>query len=98
MFSAFKEDVSIFLEELCMEKLTKEEQLTVAKRITRKLCIVNDMNWHELLQHEEYICKPEASWSFRNWIVFLLRLGMTEDQIFDTAQKRLNNTTARYVS
>lgn len=70
---------------------TKTQETTVAKRITRKLCVVNDMHWHELLQHEEAICKPEDSWSFRSWIAFLLKLGMTEDQIFTTAQRRLKS-------
>ncbi|HEY9826498.1 MAG TPA: hypothetical protein V6D19_13725 [Stenomitos sp.] len=70
-------------------EIVKKSAQTVAKWITRKLCIVNDMHWHELLQHENEICKPEDSWSFRNWIAFLLRLGLTEEQIFNTAQSRL---------
>ncbi len=68
---------------------SKETETTVAKRITRKLCVVNDMHWHDLLQHEEGVCNPEGSWSFRKWVAFLLRLGMTEEQIFETAQRRL---------
>ena len=71
--------------------MIKEEAIEVAtaKRITRKLCVLNDLSWAELLQHEEDVCKPESSWSYRNWIAFLLRLGMNEEQIFDTAQRRL---------
>jgi hypothetical protein len=72
-----------------MEKLTQDKKVTIAKRITRKLCIVNKVHWHELLQYEQAICKPEDSWSFRNWIVFMLNLGLTEDQIYSTAQQRL---------
>lgn len=68
---------------------TKHHEITIAKRITRKLCVVNNIHWHELLQHEERVCSPENSWSFRSWVAFLLRLGMTEDQIFNTAQQRL---------
>lgn len=70
-------------------EIVKKTAQTASKRITRKLCIVNNMHWHELLRHESEICKPEDSWSFRNWISFLLRLGMTEEQIFNTAQRRL---------
>lgn len=66
-----------------------KEEITAAKRITRKLCVINGIHWHDLLQREEGICKPEKSWSFRNWVSFLLRLGMSEDQIFETAQRRL---------
>lgn len=68
---------------------TKPHEITIAKRITRKLCVVNNIHWHELLQHEERVCSPENSWSFRSWTAFLLRLGMTEDQIFNTAQERM---------
>lgn len=70
-------------------ELDRSQFATVAKRITRKLCLVNDMHWHELLQYEEQICGPEESWSFRNWVVFLLRLGLDEEQIYRLAQKRL---------
>lgn len=71
--------------------MKKEEAIEVAtaKRITRKLCILNNVTWSELLQHEVAVCNPENSWSYRSWIAFLLRLGMNEEQIFDTAQRRL---------
>jgi hypothetical protein len=68
---------------------SKEAAKTTAKRVTRRLCVVNGMHWHDLLQYEESICKPERSWSYRNWVTFLLRLGLTEEQIFEIAQKRL---------
>ncbi|HQU81341.1 MAG TPA: hypothetical protein PLU47_17965 [Azonexus sp.] len=73
--------------------MIKEEaiEIATAKRITRKLCVLNDLSWPELLQHEEDVCQPENSWSYRNWIAFLLKLGMNEEQIFDTAQRRLDN-------
>lgn len=73
--------------------MIKEEAIEVAtaKRITRKLCVLNDLSWPELLQHEEDVCKPENSWSYRSWIAFLLKLGMNEEQIFDTAQRRLKS-------
>jgi len=82
-----------------MEKLTQAEasqeakqsdRITVAKRITRKLCIVNNLHWHDLLQYEQGVCKPEDSWSYRNWVIFMLNLGLTEDQIFNTAQQRIH--------
>ena len=71
-------------------EISKEAATTAAKRITRKLCIVNNFHWRDLLIFEEAICKPEKSWSYRNWIAFLLKLGLTEDQIFTTAQRRLS--------
>lgn len=69
--------------------IEKQTATTIAKRITRKLCVVNELHWHELLQREVEICTPEDSWSFRSWVRFLLNLGLTEEQIFETAQRRL---------
>lgn len=63
---------------------------SVAKRITRKICLVGNLHWHELLQYEERVCEPEKSWSYRGWVKFLLNLGMNEEQIFDLATRRLN--------
>lgn len=71
--------------------MEKNTAVTIAKRITRRLCIVNNMHWHDLLQFEQAVCKPEDSWSYRNWIVFMLNLGLTEEQIFETAQRRLED-------
>lgn len=71
--------------------LDKPDTTTVAKRITRKICLVNDLSWHELLQYEVDVTRPEDSWSYRSWINFLIRLGMSEEQIFDLAVRRINN-------
>ena len=62
---------------------------TIAKRITRHMCIVYKLHWHDLLQYEEEICKPEDSWSFKNWISFLIKLGLTEQEIVSVFKDRL---------
>ena len=70
--------------------LEKPDATSVAKRITRKICLVTNQSWHELLQFEAEVCCPEDSWSYRSWVSFLLRLGMNEEQIFDLAIYRIN--------
>lgn len=80
-------------------KIERNDATAVAKRITRKICLVENLRWNELLQYEEEVCRPEDSWSYRSWISFLLRLGMNEEQIFDIAVRRIKalrpNDTAR---
>ena len=78
--------------------LEKPDVSTVAKRITRKVCLVTNQSWHELLQYEEEVCRPEDSWSYRSWVSFLLRLGMNEVQIFDLAVRRIQEIKANDVT
>lgn len=75
--------------------LEKVDATSVAKRITRKICLVTKQSWHELLQYEEDVCRAENSWSYRSWVNFLLRLGMNEEQIFDLAIHRLNELKSK---
>ena len=75
-------------------EISKEAATTAAKRVTRRLCIVNNMHWHELLRFEEAVCGPEQSRSYRSWIAFLLKLGLTEEQVFSTAQQRLDRVAS----
>lgn len=72
----------------------KPDATTIAKRITRKICLVTNKTWNELLQYEKEVCHPEDSWSYRSWISFLLRLGMNEEQIFDLAVRRIADLKA----
>lgn len=77
-------------------KIESNDATSVAKRITRKICLVENFHWHDLLQYEEQVCEPEKSWSYRGWIKFLLNLGMNEDQIFDLATRRIKEIKARH--
>lgn len=74
--------------------IQEQDATSVAKRITRKICLVKNLHWHQLLQYEEEVCRPEDSWSYRSWISFLLRLGMNEEQIFDLAVRRIQEIKA----
>ena len=79
-------------------KIERNDATSVAKRITRKICLVENLRWNELLQYEEEVCRPEDSWSYRSWISFLLRLGMNEEQIFDLAVRRIQEIKANDVT
>lgn len=74
--------------------IRSNDATSVAKRITRKLCLVENLHWHQLLQYEESICEPEKSWSYRGWVKFLLNLGMNEEQIFNLAVRRIDGLKA----
>lgn len=60
-------------------------------QLTKRLGVEFGLSWLQLLEHEEAICKPEDSWTFKKWVQHLQKNEFSDDEIMLIAEKRLRN-------